>query len=147
MPKDIDKDELMEDYEDDSLDFETGGDLDFEDEEEGILIEDEDDIVPSVLLKGSSKPKTEEDWRARLLEASREGVPEYSMSDSYKEGDLIWHPVFGLGVVSHVITQRKMEVVYEDSKKLMAMNVIPPASGTSPGAKGPSRGSEPSPVA
>lgn len=127
MAKDMDKDELMEDYEDDSLDFEGGGDLDFEDEEDGILIEDEDDVMPSVLLKGSPKPKTEEDWRARLLEASREGVPEYNMADVYKEGDLIWHPVFGLGVVSHVITPRKMEVVYETSKKLMAMNTVPPA--------------------
>lgn len=127
MAKDMDKDELMEDYEDDSLDFEGGGDLDFEDEEDGILIEDEDDVMPSVLLKGSPKPKTEEDWRARLLEASGEGVPEYNMADVYKEGDLIWHPVFGLGVVSHVITPRKMEVVYENSKKLMAMNIVPPA--------------------
>lgn len=131
MAKDMDKDQLMEDYEDDSLDFEGGGDLDFEDEEEEILIEDEEDMIPSVLLKGTPKPKTEEDWRVRLMEASREGVPEYNMSDSYKEGDLIWHPVFGLGVVSNVITSRKMEVVYENSKKLMAMNVTPPASKAS----------------
>ncbi|ROQ91097.1 hypothetical protein [Desulfosoma caldarium] len=128
MAKDMDKDELMENYEDDSLDFEGGGDLDFEDEEDGILIEDEDDVIPSVLLKGTPKPKTEDDWRARLLEASREGVPEYQMTDVYKEGDLIWHPVFGLGVVSHVITPKKMEVVYETSKKLMAMGMVPPSS-------------------
>jgi hypothetical protein len=32
-----------------------------------------------------------------------------------------------LGVVSKVITPKKMEVVYEASRKLMAMNVQPPA--------------------
>jgi hypothetical protein len=61
-----------------------------------------------------------------LLEASKDGVPEYKLTESYKEGALILHPVFGLGVVSKVISQRKMEVVFDTNKKLMAMNVTPP---------------------
>jgi hypothetical protein len=39
---------------------------------------------------------------------------------------LIMHPVLGLGVVSKVITPKKMEVIFENSKKLMAMNMTPP---------------------
>ncbi|MBC7358776.1 MAG: hypothetical protein H5U10_09605 [Desulfacinum sp.] len=128
MAKDVNKDELMDDFEDDSLELDDDSELSFDDEEEDLILDDEDeDLIPSVLYKGISKPKTEDDWRQLLLEASSDGVPEYRMEDTYKEGDLIFHPKFGLGVVSKVITPKKMEVVYEASRKLMAMNVQPPA--------------------
>ena len=61
-----------------------------------------------------------------LLDASREGAPAYKITDAYKEGALLVHPQFGLGVVSKVISTRKMEVIFESSKKLMAMNVSSP---------------------
>ncbi|SMC24894.1 hypothetical protein SAMN02746041_02136 [Desulfacinum hydrothermale DSM 13146] len=128
MVKDVDKDGLMDDFEDDSVDLDGGEDLNFEDGEEDLILDDEEDLIPSVLYKGITKPKTEDDWRQLLLEASADGVPEYRMEDTYKEGDLILHPVFGLGVVSKVITAKKMEVVYDTTKKLMAMNVQPPAA-------------------
>lgn len=113
--------------EEDGTDFDSESELDSEldfDEEE--LIEDEDDAAPSVLFKGANKPKSEDEWRQLLLEASREGVPEYLISGSYAEGDLLMHPKFGLGVVSKVLTPRKMEVVYDLSKKLMAMGITEP---------------------
>ncbi len=126
MAKEMDKDNLIDDYEDEALDLDADPGLDFEDDEEDLILDEEEDLIPSVLYKGITKPKTEDDWRQLLLEASSEGVPEYRIEDTYKEGDLILHPVFGLGVVSKVITPKKMEVVYENTKKLMAMNVVPP---------------------
>jgi hypothetical protein len=130
MPKkDMESDGMMDDFEDDSaLEFEQTEELDFANEEDLLLeeTEDDEDIVPSVLYKGISRPKTDEDWRQLLLEASREGVPEYNMADSYKEGALLLHPSFGVGVVTKLIAPRKMEVIFESSKKLMAMNVVPP---------------------
>lgn len=122
---------MMDDFEDDSgLEFEQTEELDFAGEEDLLLEETDDDeeIVPSVLYKGISRPKTDEDWRQLLLEASKDGVPEYSISDSYKEGALLLHPAFGIGVVSKLIAARKMEVIFASSKKLMAMNVVPPAA-------------------
>ena len=89
--------------------------------------EEEEELLPSVLYKGVSKPKTEDDWRQLLMEANREGVPEYHISDAYREGALIRHPAFGLGVVSKVVSPKKMEMVFESSKKLMAMSLTPPA--------------------
>ncbi|MDA8307009.1 MAG: hypothetical protein M0Z81_09300 [Deltaproteobacteria bacterium] len=131
MPKkDMESDQMMDDFEDDSgLEFEQTDELDFAGDEELLLEEtdDDEDMVPSVLYKGITRPKTDEDWRLLLLEASREGVPEYSLADSYKEGALLLHPSFGLGVVTKVISSRKMEVIFETSKKLMAMNVVPPS--------------------
>ena len=127
--KNMEDDQLMEEFDDEgSLEYDQGDELDFAGEDD-LLIEDvdeEEDLIPSVLYKGVSRPKTDDDWRQLLMEASREGVPEYKITDAYHDGDLIVHATFGLGVVSKVIPPRKMEVIFEKSKKLMAMNVAPP---------------------
>ncbi|MFZ2448854.1 MAG: hypothetical protein WAW37_21030 [Syntrophobacteraceae bacterium] len=131
MPKkDTETDQMMDDFEDESgLEFEQTDELDFTGEDDLLLddAEDDDEVLPSVLYKGITRPKTEEDWRQLLLEAGREGVPAYKISDSYRDGALLIHPSFGLGVVSKVISPRKMEVIFETSKKLMAMNVVAPS--------------------
>jgi hypothetical protein len=123
------EDEMMDEFEsEEDLEFSQDDELDFAEEDVEILLdeEDEEELVPSVLSKGANRPKTEEDWRQLLLQANKAGVPEYRMNDTYHDGALVMHPVFGLGVVSKVITAKKMEVIFENSKKLMAMSVIPP---------------------
>jgi hypothetical protein len=127
VKKSVENDRLINGFEDESdLEFAHGGELDFAGDEDILLDEEgEDEYTPTVLYKGVSRPKSEDDWRQLLLEASKEGVPEYKLGETYKEGDLLFHPTFGLGVVSKVISQRKMEVVYDTSKKLMAMNTAP----------------------
>jgi len=89
-------------------------------------VDEEDEIGPSVLYKGVSRPKTEDDWRQLLMEANKESVPSYQLTEVYREGDLVIHREFGFGVVSKVISPRKIEVIFENSKKLMAMNVTLP---------------------
>ena len=132
MPKkEMDSDQMMDDFEEESgLEFEQTDELDFTGEDDLLLDDgdDDDDMLPSVLYKGITRPRTEEDWRQLLLEAGREGVPEYKITDSYRDGALLLHSSFGLGVVSKVISPRKMEVIFESSKKLMAMNVVPPST-------------------
>lgn len=129
VKKGMSDDSLMEEFDDDSaLEFDQQDELDFAADDD-LLIEEgdeEEDLVPSVLYKGVSRPKTDDDWRSLLMEASRDGVPSFQLSDAYREGDLLIHPLFGLGVVSKVISPRKMEVIFENSKKLMAMNLTPP---------------------
>jgi hypothetical protein len=124
------EDEMMDEFEsEEDLDFPQDDELDFAEDEVDILLEEEDeDLIPSVLYKGASRPKTDEDWRQLLLQANKEGVPTYQMGDSYREGDLIQHPLFGLGVVVKLVAPKKVEIIFEDSKKLMAMNVTPPAA-------------------
>ena len=127
MPKkDMDSDQMMDDFES-GLEFEQTDELDFAGDEDLLLEEgdEDDDMLPSVLYKGITKPKTDEDWRQLLLDASRDGVPAYKIPDGYREGALLLHPNFGLGVVTKVISPRKMEVIFETSKKLMAMNIVP----------------------
>ena len=129
VKKNIEDDPIIEEFDDDGgLEFDQQDELDFAADDD-LLIDDgdeEEEIVPSVLYKGVSRPKTDDDWRLLLMEASREGVPAYQLSDSYREGMLMLHPLFGLGVVIKVISTRKMEVIFESSKKLMAMNFTPP---------------------
>ncbi len=130
VKKSIGDDPIIEEFDDDGgLEFDQQDELDFTADEDLLIDEgdEEEDLVPSVLYKGVSRPKTDDDWRQLLMEASREGVPTYHLSDTYREGSLIHHPLFGLGVVIKVISNRKMEVIFENSKKLMAMNVTQPA--------------------
>jgi hypothetical protein len=127
--KDMEDSPIIEEFDDDGgLEFDQQDELDFATDEDLLLEEgdDEEELVPSVLYKGVSRPKTDEDWRLLLLEASREGVPTYQLADIYREGMLIVHPQFGLGVVTKVISPHKIEVIYETSKKLMAMNLTHP---------------------
>ena len=131
MPKkDTDQDQIMDDFEDESgLEFEQTDELDFAADDDLLLEEGDEDeeLLPSVLYKGITRPKTDDDWRQLLLEAGKEGVPEYKISDTYRDGSLLTHPDFGLGVVTKVISPRKMEVIFETSKKLMAMNIVAPS--------------------
>jgi len=128
MPKkDMESDRMIDDFEDESgLEFEQADELDFAAEDDLLLDESEDDedLLPSVLYKGITRPKTDDDWRQLLVDASREGIPAYKISDNYKEGALLLHPSFGIGVVTKVISPRKMEVIFENSKKLMAMSIV-----------------------
>lgn len=127
--KDTEGEGMMDDFEEDSgLEFEQTDELDFTGEEDLLLEEGEEDedMLPSVLYKGISKPRTDEDWRQLLLDAGKEGVPAYKISDTYREGALLTHPTFGIGVVTKLISPRKMEVIFETSKKLMAMNIASP---------------------
>ena len=129
VKKNIEDDPIIEEFDDDGgLEFDQQDELDFATDEDLLIDEgdEEEDLVPSVLYKGVSRPKTDDDWRQLLMEASREGVPTYQLSDAYRDGSLIRHPLFGLGVVSKVISTRKMEVIFETSKKLMAMNLTQP---------------------
>lgn len=122
-------DEIIDEFEpEDDLEFAQDDELDFAEEDVDILLDEEDDeeVIPSVLSKGANRPKTDDDWRQLLLQANKVGVPEYRLGDSYNDGALILHPVFGLGVVIKVITPKKMEVIFENTKKLIAMNVAPP---------------------
>lgn len=129
VKKNMDDDNLIEEFDDEGgLEFDQGDELDFAGDDDLLLEEGDEDeeLVPSVLYKGVSRPKTDDDWRQLLMEASKEGVPVYQIADGYREGDLLVHPQFGLGVVSKVISPRKMEMIFETSKRLMAQNVTQP---------------------
>jgi hypothetical protein len=49
----------------------------------------------------------------------------YSISETYRVNDVINHPVFGVGFVEKVVTDKSIYVLFNDSVRLMSMNVTP----------------------
>ena len=43
----------------------------------------------------------------------------YGMNDTFKEGDLLNHPMFGLGIVTETIMPDKIEVMFRQQTKLL----------------------------
>jgi len=50
-------------------------------------------------------------------------IKNYSIKEIYKVNDVINHPVFGVGFVEKTIWDKSMSVLFNDSVRLMAMNI------------------------
>jgi hypothetical protein len=61
----------------------------------------------------------EREWQSvQAAIAARPPLP-YQMTGRYQLEDVILHPTFGLGIVREVIRPGKMEVLFEQGKKLL----------------------------
>jgi len=60
-----------------------------------------------------------EEWEALQPAMNVDKAVPYVMSMKYPVRALVSHPVFGLGVVKLVIPPNKMEVLFQDGKKLL----------------------------
>lgn len=67
------------------------------------------------------QPKEAErnEWELLRPSMNTAKATDYSMNDSYKVKALINHPVFGLGLVQRLAGSQKIEVLFQDGKKLM----------------------------
>jgi hypothetical protein len=69
--------------------------------------------------KGSAKVSPEAVWEKMMkLVASQERIP-YTFSGDFKINDLIDHATFGLGVVTHLLPDDKIQVIFKDSEKIL----------------------------
>jgi hypothetical protein len=50
-------------------------------------------------------------------------VKDYSIHSQYRIKDVVNHPIFGLGFVERIASDKTMAVLFSDSVKLMAMNI------------------------
>ncbi len=66
--------------------------------------------------------KSSKDWQKYINQVDVSQAKNYSIHDKYEKGDLISHEKFGMGIVCKILTPKKMEVFFEDGRKLMAMN-------------------------
>ena len=66
--------------------------------------------------------KEKELWKETLAKKDLALVKPYIMADSYEIEDVINHDRFGMGIVTHLITPQKMEVLFEDGYKCMVCN-------------------------
>lgn len=51
-------------------------------------------------------------------------VHAYSIYETYKTGDIINHPTFGLGFVEKILSDKSMSVLFSNSIKLLGMSIV-----------------------
>ena len=69
-----------------------------------------------------SKPTRPRKWSTLVELVEDEKVVDYKITGVFSEGDAIQHKKFGLGVITKVVDSTKIEVVFEEEKKLLAQN-------------------------
>ncbi len=74
---------------------------------------------PSVRRVVDPKVAERKEWELLRPEMNEKDAKDYSMTGSFKVDSLIKHATFGLGVVQRVAGTQKIEVLFEDGKKLM----------------------------
>ncbi|APG28224.1 hypothetical protein A7E78_10425 [Syntrophotalea acetylenivorans] len=65
------------------------------------------------------KEAERQEWQALQPTMNPAKATDYSMDATYKVNALINHPKFGLGVVQRVVGPQKVEVLFEDGRKMM----------------------------
>lgn len=72
--------------------------------------------------KRSSQPPPEEVWGKMInLVGNQKKIP-YTFSGVFKVNDLIDHNTFGLGVVTSLPTDDKIQVIFKDGEKVLIAN-------------------------
>ena len=63
-------------------------------------------------------------WAARQRDINPEiPIKDYCMQNPYKVNDMIRHSIFGLGFVERVVSDKRIDVLFQDAVKSMAMNI------------------------
>jgi len=75
---------------------------------------------------GRGKPTLKE-WTQKIEDLKDEGdIRIYSLRESFSRGDVIRHPTFGIGFVEKVLSETRMDVLFKDALRRMAMNMTAP---------------------
>ena len=117
---------------DDALDEEQEEELFLDEAEEFPEEELEEEIEPMEeggARRGPSPARvvdiSEEDFRAKLATLDASTANPYAMRGDYSPGELILHPQFGVGIVVAILGPKKMQVIFQESSKLLVMNYAP----------------------
>lgn len=62
------------------------------------------------------------DLKSRSL-PSGTPIRDYNISENFEAGNVINHPVFGVGFVEKVVSEKSISVLFQDTVRLMGMNV------------------------
>ncbi len=67
--------------------------------------------------------RSSNEWATFMRDMSPDRSPRlYKVSESYAPGDFIQHPVFGVGKVLDIVGAEKMQVVFEEGRKILLCN-------------------------
>lgn len=76
-------------------------------------------VDPVARLAARANSEERQEWQRLRDEMSRVKACEYSMDRAYKARMVINHPLFGMGLVQRKVGAQKIEVLFEDGKKMM----------------------------
>ena len=74
--------------------------------------------APRKVEKKTGKAERDE-WESLYNAVDRSRAVPYDINGKFKVSDLVEHPVFGFGFVKSVIKPNKMEVLFEEGRKLL----------------------------
>lgn len=80
--------------------------------------------VPST--RKSSRLSPEETWNRCMQNVSAKKKTVYTLSGTYKLNDLIDHRHFGLGVVTLLLSNDKIQATFKEGEKKLVMGMSPP---------------------
>ena len=75
-------------------------------------------------VKKKSKKRQEKEhgkWIDSISSVTQDSRP-YSMKENFDTNDLLDHPKFGAGVVSELLTDTTMKVVFSDGERVLVYN-------------------------
>ncbi len=67
----------------------------------------------------SRKNADQEQWQGMIDQTDPGVAVPYSMDRSFKQDEIVAHPVFGLGVVTALIKPNKVEILFTGGKKML----------------------------
>ncbi len=82
--------------------------------------------IPST---GKTKPRNRGygELISRLSDSDLSRARKYSIEGNFEKDEIIYHPSFGVGIVSSVIQADKVEALFRDGPRLLAQNRQSPA--------------------
>lgn len=70
-----------------------------------------------------SPARAASEWNTVMRELPEgEDVRPYKVSESYKSGEFVTHPVFGTGRVLDVVGSERIQVIFRDGRKVLICN-------------------------
>lgn len=63
------------------------------------------------------------EWEAACLEHAAEEPKDYSMKSEWEPGNVLLHKSFGKGVVTKRLSEKKIEVIFQDSRRRLVQNM------------------------
>ncbi len=68
------------------------------------------------------KKRGKNSWPSLMKKVEEELIVDYDMNGDFEEKAAIRHKKFGIGVITKILDDNKIEVVFEEDKKVLAQN-------------------------
>ncbi|NIR49527.1 hypothetical protein GWO43_13585 [candidate division KSB1 bacterium] len=76
----------------------------------------------STTQKPRKRRSRKKDWPSLMAKVEESEIVDYDINGDFSETSAIRHKTFGVGVITKVLAENKIEVVFEENKKILAQN-------------------------